>query len=97
MGQAAWLVTEHKISTHAPAGGATFSLPRPTSCLERFLLTPLREGRLVSALRGVDELAFISTHAPAGGATEKPRRKIKRKEFLLTPLREGRPGPAGSH
>ena len=35
---------------------------------DRFLLTPLREGRPVQLVKGVEDL-FISTLAPAGGAT----------------------------
>ena len=57
-----------KISTHAPAGGATQSL-LSESCREfLFLLTPLREGRLVDG-QTLARVLFISTHAPAGGAT----------------------------
>ena len=79
-----------KISTHAPAGGATcppsssvhvytnfYSRPCGRGDLfpftkfdfsQRFLLTPLREGR--RAQRSRDQRSQnISTHAPAGGAT----------------------------
>ena len=55
------------ISTHAPAGGAT----EPSHAChgaERFLLTPLREGRLIF-LQNRAKWDVISTHAPAGGAT----------------------------
>ena len=79
-----------KISTHAPAGGATppsAAFPPPythfysrpcgrgdvfimtqyfTDC--KFLLTPLREGRRITAKLDHGK-EFISTHAPAGGAT----------------------------
>ncbi len=56
----------------------------------KFLLTPLREGRLVSGSTStVSEL--ISTHAPAGGATlTRSTSACVRSVFLLTPLREGR-------
>ena len=55
-----------------------------------FLLTPLREGRLVSGSTStVSEL--ISTHAPAGGATQYHNESCYTFfVFLLTPLREGR-------
>ena len=36
---------EKLISTHAPAGGATGSRSACSLILDRFLLTPLREGR----------------------------------------------------
>ena len=55
------------ISTHAPAGGATTSGMLETS-KAKFLLTPLREGRLASP-GGRAAGSRISTHAPAGGAT----------------------------
>ena len=55
------------ISTHAPAGGATGRVVDLNGA-ELFLLTPLREGRLVSEIEGF-LFAAISTHAPAGGAT----------------------------
>ena len=55
------------ISTHAPAGGATILITRP-SCSRLFLLTPLREGRLREEEK-VILCRRISTHAPAGGAT----------------------------
>ena len=58
---------------------------------QRFLLTPLREGRRRPP---VDRCAclLISTHAPAGGATRAGGMWRKRHgTFLLTPLREGRP------
>ena len=59
---------------------------------DKFLLTPLREGRLVADLHGCVSGCGISTHAPAGGATETLTiRKLTEKKFLLTPLREGRP------
>ena len=58
-----------RISTHAPAGGATRSIRARTGRTKQFLLTPLREGRLVNLyiVRRLPQL--ISTHAPAGGAT----------------------------
>ena len=60
--------TQPRISTHAPAGGATVTgLADPDQDLG-FLLTPLREGRPEDALDAAHK-AIISTHAPAGGAT----------------------------
>ena len=41
-----------KISTHAPAGGATRACAPHISHLTKFLLTPLREGRLVALVSG---------------------------------------------
>ena len=56
------------ISTHAPAGGATETGSESKATKNKFLLTPLREGRL--GIDPTDENAQrISTHAPAGGAT----------------------------
>ena len=56
------------ISTHAPAGGATTPIDAGISRVFRFLLTPLREGRLCADEQAV-RIGHISTHAPAGGAT----------------------------
>ena len=78
------------ISTHAPAGGATWP-SSGSSCLPvPFLLTPLREGRRADAPIGTQQ-HIISTHAPAGGATTSIRAAQEGGKFLLTPLREGRP------
>ena len=57
------------ISTHAPAGGATCAKRGARLRSTRFLLTPLREGRLPQ-LDAAGEIGIISTHAPAGGATQ---------------------------
>ena len=55
----------------------------------KFLLTPLREGRLEGT--GWNEfIELISTHAPAGGATRLTAISPVPVLFLLTPLREGR-------
>ena len=79
-----------KISTHAPAGGATADLRRCWKHRPHFYSRPCGRGDQMSGLRF--ESMAISTHAPAGGAT---RRRDNRKGaytiFLLTPLREGRP------
>ena len=57
------------ISTHAPAGGATFPPKLVTDAVRTFLLTPLREGRLWPSST-MKSGGVISTHAPAGGATK---------------------------
>ena len=57
------------ISTHAPAGGATQQQKSLRMHRLVFLLTPLREGRLVRYGKSRMEEPRISTHAPAGGAT----------------------------
>ncbi len=57
------------ISTHAPAGGATFAFSSDWDGLTKFLLTPLREGRPPPSKRRRCR-RNISTHAPAGGATK---------------------------
>ena len=85
------------ISTHAPAGGATGSEQAHGLRIRKFLLTPLREGRLRAGEAGRSRKG-ISTHAPAGGATQddlQPPEQLL-EQFLLTPLREGRL-PAAAH
>ena len=64
---------ERRISTHAPAGGATATEITARREQIKFLLTPLREGRLIR-LRDRFNALHISTHAPAGGATRSRRR-----------------------
>ena len=61
-------VLHGRISTHAPAGGATRGRMKRLRLFLLFLLTPLREGRRHHAHDGRYNL-HISTHAPAGGAT----------------------------
>ena len=59
--------------------------------VSKFLLTPLREGRL-EFFPPARQCHPISTHAPAGGATCRACVIIfVPVVFLLTPLREGRP------
>ena len=60
--------TQIIISTHAPAGGATIRNAGLIRDGDLFLLTPLREGRLVPPAPHIENKE-ISTHAPAGGAT----------------------------
>ena len=79
-----------KISTHAPAGGATSVLLSFKSHIMHFYSRPCGrgDGKTRIAGRGI----FISTHAPAGGATPVELWPIPPHWiFLLTPLREGRP------
>ena len=79
-----------RISTHAPAGGATRTAMRPCRTGLYFYSRPCGRGDFTLILN-VEKSVFISTHAPAGGATSQRRsRGIRRAGFLLTPLREGR-------
>ena len=76
------------ISTHAPAGGATYC-HTITPYNSVFLLTPLREGRPNVSNPAVGMFDFYSR--PCGrGDTARSRRLITARPFLLTPLREGR-------
>ena len=65
------------ISTHAPAGGATFVGWNAAAPVTSFLLTPLREGRRRRVICFAHQF-FISTHAPAGGATRATSRTFCR-------------------
>ena len=79
------------ISTHAPAGGATWPVPLGRKKRSHFYSRPCGRG---DPLRwhGNSPRHKISTHAPAGGATEGARAYVVFDfKFLLTPLREGRP------
>ena len=62
------------ISTHAPAGGATSARNRPGLPCPSFLLTPLREGRLVKACIDYTKEQFLLTPLregrPAPGGKE---------------------------
>ena len=62
------------ISTHAPAGGATY-WEILFEQWDAFLLTPLREGRR-TILFSICSALHISTHAPAGGATRDADKEI---------------------
>ena len=54
-----------------------------------FLLTPLREGRLLS-FSTASAVSTISTHAPAGGATENPGQvQVLRYDFYSRPCGRG--------
>ena len=80
-----------RISTHAPAGGATYFTHWEMNT-ERMISTHAPAGGATGrAMYGVIKSEFISTHAPAGGATSRHWRSNYAGQFLLTPLREGRP------
>ena len=79
-----------KISTHAPAGGATAKTALQSPRYAIFLLTPLREGRLTTAGARAGGRNFYSR--PCGRGDNIRYKCGNSKEiFLLTPLREGRP------
>ena len=80
-----------RISTHAPAGGAT-SRWRPSAAAAVFLLTPLREGRLHRNTHLPADRDFYSR--PCGrGDLFYCIHGVPPNLFLLTPLREGRRAP----
>ena len=57
-----------KISTHAPAGGATFTSDNVSISSSNFYSRPCGRGD-TRQLREAERRKNISTHAPAGGAT----------------------------
>ena len=81
----------HTISTHAPAGGATYPVwfHRPSPRIS----THAPAGGATNSRPNLKRrYLYISTHAPAGGATGMARSSASLyATFLLTPLREGRP------
>ena len=84
----------YQISTHAPAGGATYSMQWEQGCL--FISTHAPAGGATETRPPPTLRRCISTHAPAGGATYEILQKISHFfVFLLTPLREGRRGRQG--
>ena len=83
---------EGKISTHAPAGGATDAIFKAEQLVEHFYSRPCGRGDEAHN-RELKAQHHISTHAPAGGATEPNYHVGDILTFLLTPLREGRPMP----
>ena len=73
-----------------PCGRGDLTLFETRPMTDKFLLTPLREGRPMPTIC-VSKVFLISTHAPAGGATAHAPSAISMAfVFLLTPLREGR-------
>ena len=79
-----------RISTHAPAGGATIAGDRIVSSNIAFLLTPLREGRPgPSRLTGSGFGNFYSCPCGRGDVADRDAGAACF-QFLLTPLREGR-------
>ena len=80
------------ISTHAPAGGATV-VEDVKSGPTRFLLTPLREGRLRYITVHCIKCKFLLTPLREGRPATAGTFPTSEFTFLLTPLREGRPTP----
>ena len=79
-----------KISTHAPAGGATDMSDNANKMGS--ISTHAPAGGATPAMMHSAKPTPISTHAPAGGATlSLGQIHACRRTFLLTPLREGRP------
>ena len=78
------------ISTHAPAGGATRTPSMRQANRRRFLLTPLREGRLYlpAGILGAPENFYSRPCGRGDGCTI--NEALNGRTFLLTPLREGR-------
>ena len=84
---------EIKISTHAPAGGATAT--SQDEHLGEIISTHAPAGGATKEADMSIQSGIISTHAPAGGATQPGLWKTPVDVlFLLTPLREGRPPAA---
>ena len=80
----------YRISTHAPAGGATYAEPFIKIFGLYFYSRPCGRGD-ADGYEGTERRKSISTHAPAGGATGAIAKTIDGlTQFLLTPLREGR-------
>ena len=65
---------DHFISTHAPAGGATFAFSEEWDGLTKFLLTPLREGRPIAGRFFVNHASFLLTPLREGRPVCKPRK-----------------------
>ena len=82
-------MSKFKISTHAPAGGATVGNSLIKTFWSKFLLTPLREGRLGEPARRNGAYNFYSRPCGRGDRTAGDKIRIGTR-FLLTPLREGR-------
>ena len=78
-----------KISTHAPAGGATYSGINGLLRGHIFLLTPLREGRQRKNNMAAKNNLFLLTPLREGRPHHAGRGNPLNL-FLLTPLREGR-------
>ena len=80
---------EHqRISTHAPAGGATSRGRRKPIGLSRFLLTPLREGRPPEAFVTVKSALFLLTPLREGRPWERARPQAA-KHFYSRPCGRG--------
>ena len=79
-----------KISTHAPAGGATATCKRCGESFILFLLTPLREGRRRACVIIFVPVVFLLTPLREGRRLQQSKCQKNQHLFLLTPLREGR-------
>ena len=83
------ITTMNRISTHAPAGGATRYGANSADSWFLFLLTPLREGRQYASNGKGNLGVFLLTPLREG----RPKMAVTiadEEGFLLTPLREGR-------
>ena len=83
------LLTIMKISTHAPAGGATRCGGREGRGVSNFYSRPCGRGDSHAMLDG-EIVDNISTHAPAGGATQRPAAlRSRRHHFYSRPCGRG--------
>ena len=85
------IVHNRKISTHAPAGGATMIGRSCAKCRASFLLTPLREGRLVPHVPGHDIRNFYSRPCGRGDPLHPLRRNRCIHHFYSRPCGRGDP------
>ena len=76
------------ISTHAPAGGATFNNGRQFDSDGKFLLTPLREGRLGGGGNYQLQAKFLLTPLREG-RLRKPQTKSLQSYFYSRPCGRG--------
>ena len=81
------LTPGREISTHAPAGGATGISGHALSG-QKFLLTPLREGRRSSNMRGLALPQFLLTPLREGRQAV-PVRLSEREDFYSRPCGRG--------
>ena len=83
------------ISTHAPAGGATFAFSEEWDGLTKFLLTPLREGRQkIKAGQHVSNL-FLLTPLREGRRAADPEGLRGKGYFYSRPCGRGDRLPGG--
>ena len=77
------------ISTHAPAGGATCTIPELIKMYSLFLLTPLREGRPEGLGQGFSREIFLLTPLREGRRRSARIRKSKCFYFYSRPCGRG--------